>query len=695
MARDPRYDVLFEEVKIGPVTAPNRFYQVPHCNGMGTQYPSSMAAMRGVKAEGGWGVVCTEECDFHHTGDVTPAIEARLWTEQDIPIMARMVESVKRHGSLAGCELVYGGMAGHNLYSRDIAMAPVAIPMEGASPGQARTMDKTDIANFRRWHRQAAVRARDAGFDIVYVYASHNLCLLQHFLAHRYNTRTDEYGGSIENRVRLLREVIEDTKEAVGDTMGVAVRLCVDELIGAEGIQANEDGRAAVELLADLPDLWDVNVSEWDKDSQTARFSEEGFQEPFIGWVKEVTNKPVVAVGRYTSVDRMVSLVNKGVADFIGAARPSIADPFLPKKVEEGRIDDIRECIGCNICVSADFMFMPMRCTQNPTTGEEWRRGWHPERIDQKGSDSRVLIVGGGPAGLEASRALGQRGYDVTLAEAGTELGGHLNRVSQLPGLSTWVRVRDWRIGQLQKLANVEIFLDSKLDAEQVREFGFDHVAIATGSSWRGDAMGSTHRAPVEGLHELGIFTPDDVMAGVQLEGPVIIYDDEHYFMASVLAELAASQGHKVVYVTTAPDAAHWTHNTMEQGLIQKRLIEMGAELVMGKHIAQIGDEEIELACNFTDNRSWMDRGSLILVTMRDAHDALYRELTADPDALENAGIKSVTAIGDCLAPGLIAAAVYGGHKYARELDTEVPIDSPPFRREVMGLSNDWPGELP
>ncbi|MBT7614704.1 MAG: NADH:flavin oxidoreductase, partial [Rhodospirillaceae bacterium] len=168
MARDPRYDVLFEEVKIGPVTAPNRFYQVPHCNGMGTQYPSSMAAMRGVKAEGGWGVVCTEECDFHHTGDVTPAIEARLWTEQDIPIMARMVESVKRHGSLAGCELVYGGMAGHNLYSRDVAMAPVAIPMEGTAPGQARAMDKTDIANFRRWHRQAAVRARDAGFDIVY-----------------------------------------------------------------------------------------------------------------------------------------------------------------------------------------------------------------------------------------------------------------------------------------------------------------------------------------------------------------------------------------------------------------------------------------------------------------------------------------------------------------------------------------------
>ena len=161
MSRDPRYDILFEPVKIGPVTARNRFYQVPHCNGMGTVHPSSMAAMRGVKAEGGWAVICTEECDFHHTGDITPAIEARLWSDQDIPIMARMVEAVKEHGALAGCELVYGGHSSHNRLSREIPMTTNAMPVSGWEPGQARAMDKTDIANFRRWHRQAALRARD------------------------------------------------------------------------------------------------------------------------------------------------------------------------------------------------------------------------------------------------------------------------------------------------------------------------------------------------------------------------------------------------------------------------------------------------------------------------------------------------------------------------------------------------------
>ena len=690
MSRDSRYDVLFEPVKIGPVTARNRFYQVPHCNGMGTHYPSAMAAMRGVKAQGGWAVVCTEECDFHHTGDVTPAIEARLWSELDIPIMARMVDAVKRHGALAGCELVYGGAAGHNRQSREIAFAPTSTPMMGYEPGQARGMDRQDIRNFRRWHRQGALRARDAGFDIVYVYAGHNLCLLQHFISRRHNQRTDEYGGSIENRVRLLREVVEDTKEAVGDSMAVAVRFAVDELEGPEGITADGEGRAVVELLAELPDLWDVNISEWENDSQTARFSEQGFQEEFISWVKQVTSKPVVGVGRYTSADHMVSLVNRGVLDFIGAARPSIADPYLPQKIEQGRLEDIRECIGCNICVSGDWMHMPMRCTQNPTVGEEWRRGWHPEHIEAATGDESVLIVGGGVAGLEAARALGQRGFRVTLAEKSARLGGHVADLSPLPGLSTWQRVIDYRLGQIQQMANVEVYLGSELDASQVLEYGFSHVAIATGSSWRNDGKGRASLSAIPN-HGARCLTPDDVIAGVDVSGPVIIYDDDHYFMASVLAEKLRAQGHDVIYVTSATEVAIWTNNTMEQKRIQARLMALGVQLRLAKTITGIEHEVVTLACTYTGQLSSIDFGTLVLVTMREPDDALYQTLNRDAQALTQAGIKSVCRIGDCEAPGLIAAAVYAGHRYARELGSEpVSGDVTPFRREVVQLSNDW-----
>ena len=187
--------------------------------------------------------------------------------------------------------------------------------------------------------------------------------------------------------------------------------------------------------------------------------------------VKKLTTRPVVGVGRFTSPDMMVSQIRRGVLDFIGAARPSIADPWLPRKIAEGREDEIRECIGCNICRAHNNMGVPIRCTQNPTMGEEYRRGWHPERVPAaKGhaADS-VLVVGGGPAGLECAMTLGKRGYRVMLAEARRELGGRVALESRLPGLSSWARVRDYRTGQIGRLPNVEVFLESRLSAADPR----------------------------------------------------------------------------------------------------------------------------------------------------------------------------------------------------------------------------------
>ncbi|MFN4204734.1 MAG: NADH:flavin oxidoreductase, partial [Tabrizicola sp.] len=166
---------------------------------------------------------------------------------------------------------------------------------------QARAMDREDIRNYRRWHRAAALRAKKAGFDIVYVYAGHDLSLPMHFLQKRRNQRIDEYGGSLENRVRLFRELIEDAKDAVGDTCAVVVRFAVDEMMGEDGISSEGEAKDIVAMLAELPDLWDVNLSNWKYDSQTSRFAEEGYQEPFTAFVKKLTTKPVVGVGRYTS----------------------------------------------------------------------------------------------------------------------------------------------------------------------------------------------------------------------------------------------------------------------------------------------------------------------------------------------------------------------------------------------------------
>ncbi len=680
MPRDPRFDVLFEPVKIGPVTAPNRFYQVPHCNGMGHQYPSSMAEMRGVKAEGGWGVVNTEECEISHTSELTSAIECRLWDDSDIPALAKMVDKIHAHGGLAGIEPAHLGAGVANHYSREIPMGPAARPIDLTDPVYARAMDKADIKAFRKMHVDAALRSKKAGFDIVYVYAGHDMTTLMHFLQADRNDRSDEYGGCLENRARLLREVIEDTKNAIGDTCAVAVRLAVDEMKGPSGISSNGEGREIVEMLAELPDLWDVNVSGWENDSATSRFTDEGYQTEYIQFVKQVTTKPVVGVGRFTSPDTMVSLVKKGVLDLIGAARPSIADPFLPNKINEGRVEDIRECIGCNICVSGDFLGSPMRCTQNPTMGEEWRKGWHPERIASKTADESVLIVGGGPAGLEAARALGQRGYEVTLAEGRDVLGGRVHVESQLPGLNQWRRATDYREYQISQMGNVSTYLNSPLTADQVMEFEADHVVLALGSTWDTTGIGRTNRRAIAGHESGAVMSVDAICAGEMAKGPVVIFDDDYYYMAGLLAEKLRVAGHEVAYVTPLADVSHWTHNTMEQGRIQARLIELGVTILPHKNLNAIHADHVELGCVFTGTVTEHASGTVIPVAMRNPTSDLFAGLQGRA--------ASLTKIGDCHAPGTIAAAIYAGHRFARELG-EPLCEGVPFRRELPLLAAD------
>jgi dimethylamine/trimethylamine dehydrogenase len=514
--------------------------------------------------------------------------------------------------------------------------------------------------------------------------------MAQILLSRHTNQRSDEYGGTLENRVRFLRELIEDTKEAVGDRCGVPVRIAVEEMLGDIGL-TNSELKDVIGLIGELPDLWDFCMGTWAYDSQSSRFSEEGFQDDFVRGLKALTSKPVVGVGRFTSVDKMVKQVKSGMLDFIGAARPSIADPFLPKKIEEGRIEDIRECIGCNVCVTGDSLASPSRCTQNATFGDEWRRGWHPEKFARRGSETRVLIVGGGPAGLEAARVAAMRGYEVALAEAGNVLGGRVAKERRLPGLSAWGRVADYRTFQLSQLANVETYLESRLTADDILSFGFEHVAVATGATWRRDSVGRFNLRPIEIAEAAPVFTPDDVLEGRMPQGRVIIYDDDHYYMAGVLAELLTSRGASVTIVTPSTMISDFTQMTLEQKFIQRRLLEAGVNLRLTHGLEAIARDHLQIACVYTGKPAAIEMDAVLMVTARLPNDQLALELGGRRAEWKDRGILSVRTIGDCLAAGTIAHAVYSGHRFSRQLDREEDPDTVSFRREVTQLDADFP----
>lgn len=672
-----RYRLLFEPMKIGPVTAKNRFFAVAHSAGMGFAQPHATASLRAVKAEGGWAVVCTGVCEIDPTSDMMGHQNDRLWDEDDIACHRLATNAIHSHGALAAVELAHLGLGARNLYSRVPTLGPTSAKCTSAYvPVQSHAMSIKDIEAFRASHRAAVARALQAGYDIVYIYAAHDRALPLHFLSRKHNTRRDAYGGSVQNRMRLLRELIEDTKAEVGGRAAVAVRFAVHDFSG--GISMEEEGRSVIEALGELPDLWDVNVSPWPFDSSTARFDEEGWQEPYVDFVKKLTTKPVVGVGRFTSADAMVSQLRRGVLDFIGGARPSIADPFLPKKIGSGRLDEIRECIGCNVCASTEMYGVPIRCTQNATIGEEWRKSWHPESMPTFPAGGSALVVGAGPAGLETALTLARRGLEVSLVEATSKPGGRLLWESFLPGARSLDRVREYRTQQIDRMANLTVFRGSPLDANTVLEFGAKHVFLATGSYWRRDGVGPGTPQGISGLNEQPadwVLTPEQVVerviAGSSIAGPIVVYDDDHYYVGHGIAELLRAQGLEVILLTPLADVSQWSYYTLELRRLESRLSTAGIRCLTKTKVLGVNLGTVALSVDGVERT--VDAGTFVPVTLRQPNDGLMRDLELRESEWRDAGILSVQLLGDALAPSTVAAAVYSGAQAARDLGVDRP----------------------
>ena len=627
MGREQRHDILFEPVRIGPKTLRNRFYQVPHCTGFGVEKPWTQAAFRGMKAEGGWAAVCTEYCSISPESDETPYVSARLWDDEDMRALRMMTDRAHEHGALAGVELWHGGVYAEARESRLPQLAPSQISSDLDSVVVPKTMELADIRRAQGEWVAAAKRARGAGFDIIYVYGSHTYLPTQ-FLSPVYNRRTDAYGGSFENRARFWLEAIELVKQAVGDDVAIAVRIAADTL-ELSGVPI-EEGLEFIRAADPMDDLWDV---------------------------------------------------------VIGAARPSISDPFLPEKIEQGRYDEIRECIGCNACYSRSIWGRHLGCTQNATAGEEYRRGWHPERFDRAANaDRAVLVVGAGPAGMECATVLGKRGMElVHLVDGAGDIGGCMSWITRMPGLGTWGYVVDYRRAQMDRLDNVSLGLGTRLSAADVLDYGAQIVVVATGSHWAGDGISGVTRLPIPGADSTlpHVLTPEQVMIEGKLPpgSRVAVVDYEGYFVGSALAEQLRSDGYEVEFVTSHEAVAPYCDQTLEGRPVRERLNAIRVPVHRAVVVDRIDEGGIDLVGEFqATSRLAVD--GVVLVTQRLSDEALYGELAGDRAALEAAGIEAVYRIGDCVAPRLIADAIFDGHRLAREIDSPDPERPLPYLRE-------------
>ena len=690
MSREPRHDILFEPVTIGPKTLRNRFYQVPHCTGFGTEKPWSQARLREMKAEGGWAAVNTEYAPIDVSSDVWPDVACNMWDETDQASLALMCEAAHEHGALAGIELTHA--FGHSLgrHSRIAAMAPSQLANDWDPMIVPKAMRLEDIDRVKEMWVDAALRARDTGFDIIYVYGAHSVGPLQ-FLSPYYNKRTDAYGGSLLNRARLWLELLEELRGVVGKDCALAVRMAV-EALGPAGVELSE-ALEFIKMADPLVDLWDVNVgsmAEWSKDSGASRFFKEGYQLEWTGQVRSAASKPIVGVGRITNPDTMANFIRSGVWDLIGAARPSIADPFLPQKIQEGRYGDIRECIGCNVCIAKSDFYHHVGCTQNATLGEEYRRGWHPERFSRAdNADRNVLVVGAGPAGMECAIVLGKRGMNnVHLIDGADDIGGHLNWLTRLPGVSEWGRVTDYRRIQLQGLPNVTTITGQTLTTEEIFDYGAEIVIIATGSTWSRLGLNVVTHLPIPGADSAEadrVLTPEDIMVkGIRPAGPkVVVYDSEGYHVAAGIAEKLSTEGYQVQLVTPLEQIAPFCDQTLEGALLRQRLHDCGVVMKRDLIVDEICvPDGLRGRTTFGDPVE-IEANSIVLVTQRLSNDALYHELVDQRERFADSGIEQVYRIGDCVAPRLISEAVFDGHRLGREIDSSDPDVPRPYFREI------------
>jgi 2,4-dienoyl-CoA reductase-like NADH-dependent reductase (Old Yellow Enzyme family)/thioredoxin reductase len=616
------------------------------------QLTSRQAHYLAERARGGAGLIIQGSGIVHPTGLTFGGIN-QAWDDTAIPAYAQVVDAVHDGGAPIFAQLSHLGRQGTGFPSHRELWAPSAVP-DPSSRVVPHAMGRADIAELIESYRRAARMFVHAGFDGLEVYLAHGY-LLCSFLSRFSNTRTDEYGGSLANRLRLPLQVLEAVRETTPDTVPVGIRISAEEFV-ADGLHLDES-RQIVEALRAAVDIDYISVSQSNYASIDRQIPDMSYpRAPFAHLtrgIREVAGDvPVFAVARIVSVEKAEQLITEGTADFVCLVRPFIADPEIANKARDGRADTIRPCISCNVgCRGGPHRGLPIACLVNPAVGFEQQ--WGAGRVAPSTAPRRVLVVGGGPAGLKTAEVAAERGHHVSLVERSDRLGGQvLVAAAAMPYRDEFAESTRYLERRLASLG-VDLHLGTDLDVSSAVAHGADVVVVATGSV--------PGRPSVPGAELPHVISAHDAITTSALRGDraVVVDSGEADWKCLTTAENLLARGAKVALVT--PVTAGAEIDAFSRPPLMRRLMKAGLVLFENRRLVSIGPDSVTVRSVWTDDEETIeDVTDVVTAWYGVAVDGLV-------EPLRTAG-HEVLVVGDALAPRRAIDAIWDGFRVAVDL---------------------------
>ena len=667
---------IWEPLELGPVTVRNRIVMTAMTVGYGEDNLLSdrHIAFYRERAKGGVGLIITEQQAAHRLSKGSFHMGCTAWEKRCVPKFAQLADAVHEFGAKQLVQLFATGVhdKGTMIFDEWHPLWGVSAVPSTVHREMPLVMGESEIHDVVEGFGSAAQNVLIAGLDGVEIQGAHGHLLAQ-FLSPAYNRRTDRYGGSVANRCRFGLQVAQEVREKVGSEIVVGLRLSFEEWIPG-GITA-EQTEEQIEIFAasGLFDYISISTGGYQavhKSAPPGTSVPEGFTVPFARRAKQIVGDRarVVTAGRIETLEMAEDIIASGSADLVGMTRSHVADPYLVAKGRDGRAGERVRCVGANVCMRRVWDQRPAACVMNPTAGREayWTQDHRtPMSADRK----RVLVVGGGPAGLKAAAGARAAGHDVRLREESDELGGHLNLLRRLPGRQRWDAAVEDLIAPVAR-GDVDVALGQRIDAEDVDPDWCDIVICATGARWDRSGFSPLRPDRPEGIPGADQDRVWDVQSAIAatLEDPhalgqsVLLVDETGGFLPLGLAELLLDAGARVEMVTPHPIVAEDVMKTGELVVLMPALRAQGATFQTSMFVDAIDEALVRLYHTAGGPDEMRAPDAIVLCQLRLARDDLYHELAARGSAAD------VFQVGDCLAPRQLEAVMYEAELCGRQL---------------------------